>query len=236
MNCSTPGLPVPYHLLEFAQIHVHWVNDAIESSHPLLPSSPPALSPSQHRGLFQFWLLASGGQSIGASVSATVLPMNIQGWFPLGLTGLISLLSKRLSRVFSNIIGRHQFFGAQPSLWSNSHIRTWIMENPSFWLYGPLLAKWYLLFNTLSRFVIAFLPRSKSLLISWLKSLSTVIWSPRKKVYNCFHFFLHLFAMKWWDQIPWSSFFECWVLSQLFHSPLSPSSRGSLLGSQIKPQ
>ena len=129
MNYSTQGFPVPCHLLEFAQTHVHWVNDAIQSSHPLLPSSPPALSLSHHRGLFQFRLLASGGQSIGASVSATVLPMNIQGWFPLGLTGLISLLSKRLSRVFSNTtIGRHQFFGPQPSLWSNSHIRTWLLE------------------------------------------------------------------------------------------------------------
>ena len=68
-------------------------------------------------------LFASGGQSIGASASD--LPMNIQGWFPLGLTGLISLQSKGLSRVFcSTTIQNHQFFGGQPSLWSNSHIRT----------------------------------------------------------------------------------------------------------------
>ena len=69
-------------------------------------------------------LFESGGQSIGAS--ASVLPMNIQGWFPLGLIGLISLLSKGLSRVFSTtIVWKHQFFSAQPSLWSSSHIRTW---------------------------------------------------------------------------------------------------------------
>ena len=74
-------------------------------------------------------LFTSGGQSIGAS--ASVLPMNIQGWFPLGLTGLIFLQSKRLSRVFSSTtIRKHQFFSTQPSLWSNSHIRTWLWVKP----------------------------------------------------------------------------------------------------------
>ena len=77
-------------------------------------------------------------QSIGASASASVLPINIQGWFPLGLTGLISLQSKGLSRVFSSTkIQKHQFFGTQPSLWSNSHIHTWLLENPQLWLDGP---------------------------------------------------------------------------------------------------
>ena len=77
------------------------------------------------------WLFSSGGQSIGVSASASVLPMNIQGWFPLGLTGWISLQSKRLSRVFSNTtVQRHKFFSAQLSLWSNSHIYTWLMEKP----------------------------------------------------------------------------------------------------------
>ena len=72
----------------------------------------------------------SGGQRVGASASASVLPMNIQGWLPLGLTGLISLLSKGISRVFSSTtIQNHQFFGAQPSLWSSSHICTWLLEN-----------------------------------------------------------------------------------------------------------
>ena len=76
-------------------------------------------------------LLASCGQSIGASASASVLPMNIQDWFPLGWTGWISLQSKGLSRVFSNTtVQKHQFFNAQPSLWSNSHIHTWLMEKP----------------------------------------------------------------------------------------------------------
>ena len=69
------------------------------------------------------WFFTSGGQSVRASTSTSVLPMNIQGWFPLGLTGLISLQSKGLSRVFSSTtVQKHQFFGTQPSLWSNSHI------------------------------------------------------------------------------------------------------------------
>ena len=76
------------------------------------------------------WLFTSGSQSITASVSATVLPINIQDWFPLGLTGFISLLTKGLSRVSNTTVQRHQFFGAQPCLWSNSHVHTWIQEKP----------------------------------------------------------------------------------------------------------
>ena len=73
----------------------------------------------------------SGGQSIGASASALVLPVNIQDWFPLGFTGLICLQSKGPSIVFSNTtVWKHQFFSAQPSLWSNSHICTWLLEKP----------------------------------------------------------------------------------------------------------
>ena len=85
-------------------------------------------------GSFQMsWLFKAVGQTIGASALASVLPMNIQGWFPLGLTGLISLLSKELSRVFSNtIVWKHQFFGTQTSLWSNSHIHIWLLEKHSF--------------------------------------------------------------------------------------------------------
>ena len=84
----------------------------------------------------------SGGQSIGASVSTSVLPMNIQGWFCLGLTGLISLLAKGLSRVFaSTTIKRYQFFGTQPTLLSNSQICTWLLGKSQFWLYGPLFPK-----------------------------------------------------------------------------------------------
>ena len=130
MDGSMPGSSILYYLPEFAQIHVHWVGDIIQPSHLLLISSPFCLQSFPASGSFpvsQFF--ASGGQSIG--VSASVLPMNIQGWFPLGLTGLISLLSKGLSRVFSStIIWKHQFLDAQPSLWYSSHIHTWLLEKP----------------------------------------------------------------------------------------------------------
>ena len=106
------------HLLELAQTYVHWVGDAIQPSHPLSSLSPPAFNLSQHQGLFPVSrLFASGGQSIGASASASVLLTNIQDWFPLVWTGLISLQSKGLSRVFSNTtVQKHQFFSAQISL------------------------------------------------------------------------------------------------------------------------
>ena len=87
-------------------------------------------------------LFTSGGLSIGASALATVLPLNIQGWFPLGLTGLI-LSSKGLSRDFSSTsIQKHQFFHIQSSLWSNSHIHTWLLEKPQLWLYHVRTTKW----------------------------------------------------------------------------------------------
>ena len=114
MNYSTPGFPVLYHLPEFAQIHISWVNDAIQPSHSLPPSSPFAFNLSQHESFPMSQLFTSGGQSIRAS--ASVLPMNVQGWFPLGLTGLISLQSRGLSGVFSGTtVQKHQFFSAPPS-------------------------------------------------------------------------------------------------------------------------
>ena len=97
MDCSTPGFPVLHHLLEFAQSHVYQVGDAIHPSHPLLSHSPPAFSLFQHQGIFLSLFFASGGQSIGVSASASVLAINIQGWFPLRLTGWIFLKSKGLS-------------------------------------------------------------------------------------------------------------------------------------------
>ena len=132
MNRSMPGLPVHHQLLESTQTDVHWVSDAIQPSHPLLSPSPPVLSLSQHRGLFQ-WVSSSheGGQSIGVSPSTSVLPTNTQDWSPLGWTGWLSLQSKGLSRVFSNTtVQKHQFFGAQLSSQSNSHIHTWPLEKP----------------------------------------------------------------------------------------------------------
>ena len=103
MNRSMPGLPVYHQLPEFTQTHVHWVGDATQPSHPLSATSPPTFNLFQHQSLFQ-WVSSSHqlSKSIGVSASASVLPMNIQDCFPLGLTGLISLQSKELSRVFCN--------------------------------------------------------------------------------------------------------------------------------------
>ena len=131
-DCNAPGRPAHHQLLEFIQTHVHWVSDAIEPSHPLLSPSIPALKSFPASGSFQMsQLFAKGGQSIGVLASASVLPMNSQDWFPLEWTSWISLLSKGLSRVFSNTkVQKHQFFSAQRSLQSNSHIHTWLLEKP----------------------------------------------------------------------------------------------------------
>ena len=111
IDCSTPGLPVHHQLMELTQTHVHWVDDA--TSHLIL-WRPLLLLPSI---FLSIRVLASGGQSIKVSASASVLPMNIQDWFPLGWTGWISFLSKGLSRVFSNsAVQKHQFFSALLSL------------------------------------------------------------------------------------------------------------------------
>ena len=114
MDCDTPGFPVQLQHPELAQTHVHQVGDAIQPFHPLLSPSPPPFT--------------SGDQSIGASALASALPMHVQHWFPLGLTSLISLQSKGLFS--STTPQKHQLFSAQLSLWSNSHIHTWLLEKP----------------------------------------------------------------------------------------------------------
>ena len=114
-SLSTPGLSVHHQLLEFIQILFHWVGGAIQPFHSLSSPSPPIFNLSQHCGLFQE--VSSSHQGIGVIASASVLPMNIQDWFPLGWTGCISLQSKELSRVFSNTaVQKHQFFGTHLSL------------------------------------------------------------------------------------------------------------------------
>ena len=134
MDCSTPGFPVYHQYLELAQTHVHWVGYAIQASHPLsstvnFSSCRQSFQASGSFPMSQFF--ASGGQSIGVSALASVFPMNIQYWFPSGWTGLISLQSKGLSRVFFNTtVQKHQFFGTQLSLQSNYHIHTWLLEKP----------------------------------------------------------------------------------------------------------
>ena len=117
IDCSMPGFPVHHQLLEFTQTHVHWDRNAIQPSHPQSSPFPSALNLSQHQSLQISQIFISGGQSIGVSASASVLPKNTQDWSPLERTGWISLQSKGLSRVFSNTtVQKHQFFNAQLSL------------------------------------------------------------------------------------------------------------------------
>ena len=162
--------------------------------HPTISSSvipfSSCLQSFPASGSFQMsQVFTSGDQSIGVSASASVLPMNIQGWFPLGLTGWISLQFKGLSRVFSNTtVQNHQFFGFlhSPTLTAiHDYWKNHSLGRRSF--VGKVMS---LLFNMLSRLVITFLPRSKLLLISWLQSTSAVILEPpQNKVSHCFHCF-----------------------------------------------
>ena len=177
MNFSTPGFPVLNYLPEFAQTHVCWISDTLQPSHPLLPPSPLALSKS----LFQ-WVSISG-QSIGASASASVSSNEYSGlisfkidWFDLlAVQGILKSLLQHHS------MNKHQFFGTQHSLWSNSHICRWLLEKTTALTIQTFINKVMSMpFNRLFRFVIAFLPRSKHLSISWLHSPSAVILEPKK--------------------------------------------------------
>ena len=147
---------------------------------------------------------ASGGQSIGVSASASVLPMNIQDWFPFRLTRLIFLQSKGLQHHSSkaSILQCSVFYIIQLSHPYMTTGKTIALTRQAF--VGKVIS---LLFNTLSRLVIAFFPRHKHLLILWLHSISAVIWSPRKKVYHCFHCFPVC--------LPWSGGTGCHDLSFL---------------------
>ena len=124
--------------------------ESVMLSNHLILSCPLLLLPSIFSSIRIFSnesALHTGNQSIGVSASPSVLPMNIQDWFPLGLTGLISLQFKGPSRVFSNTtVPKHQFFSAQLSLQSNSHIHTWLLGKAQLWLDGPLSAKQCLCF------------------------------------------------------------------------------------------
>ena len=150
--------------------------------------------------------IASGGQSIGVSASASVLPMNIQGWFPLGLTGWISLQSRDSQESSPT----PQFKSINSSVLSflyksNSHIHTWLLEKTIALTRRIFVDKvMSLLFNMLSRLVITFLPRSKRLLISWLQSPSAVILEPPKIKSATVSTVSPSVFMKSWVWMPWS--------------------------------
>ena len=185
------SLPVPHHLMEFAQVHVHWISDATQPYNPLLPSSPFA---------------ASGGQCSQASSSASALLMSIQGWFPLELTGLISLQSKGLSR----------------SLLQHHNLKAQILQGSAFFMVqlsrtGKTIALTLqtfvskvmsLLFNFLSRFGIALLSKSKHLLIWQLQSPSAVILVTKKRKSVIASAFFSIY-------LPWSDGTRCHDLNVL---------------------
>ena len=143
MDCSMSSLPMSWSLLKFMSIELKMLSKISSSAITFsfyLQSFPAS-------GSFPVsWLFALGGQNIGASVPVSVLTMNSQSWFPLGLTAWISLLSKGLSRVSSSTtVWKHQFWDTQPSLWSNSPICTWLLEKLALTI-QTLSVKWYLCF------------------------------------------------------------------------------------------
>ena len=229
MDCSTPGFPVHHQLPELSQTHVHWVSDAIQPSHPLLSPSPPAPNPSQQQGLFK-WISSLHQGAKELEFHFQISPSNeYSGWISfridwfdlLAVQGTLkSLLEHHGLKV--SVLWHSALFIIQLSYMTAG--KTITLTRRTF--VGKVMS---LLFNMLSRLVIVFLPRSKCVLISWLQSPSAVIWEPSKISLSLYPLFPHLFALKKWDRMPWSSFSECWTLSQLFHSPLSLSSRHSLV-------
>ena len=196
--CPSPTPGVHSNSCPYSQ----WCHPAISSS--IIPFSfcPQSLPASGSFPMSQ--LFAWGGQSIGVSASASVLPMNTQDWSPLGWTGWISLQSKGLSRVFSSsTIQKHQFFSVQlSSKFQLSH--PYMTTGKTIALTRRTLVSkvMSLLLNMLSGLVITFLPRSKHLLISWLQSPSAVILELQKdEVWHCFHCFPIYF--------PWSDGSGC---------------------------
>ena len=170
MNRSTPGFSITNSrsLLKLMSIESVMPSKHLFLFYPLLfPSSIfPSIRVFSNESVL--WIRC---QSIGVTASASVLPMNIQDWLLLGWTGWISFQSKGLSRVFSNTtVQKHQFFDAQLSLWSNSHIHIWLTTGKTTaltrWTFAGKIMS--LLFNMLSRLVVTFLSRSKCLFISWL--------------------------------------------------------------------
>ena len=191
MDCSTPGFPVLHYLPEFAQNQIHWVNDAIQLSHPLSPPSPPALNLSQHQGLFP-WAGSSHRWPKYWSFSCSISPSNEYSelisfridWFDLLAVQGTLKSPLQLHNMKASVFQYSTFYMVQLSHPYMTNGKTIFL---TIWTFvGKMMS---LLFNMLSRFVIAFLPRSKCLLISWLQSPSTVILEPKKIVFHCFHCF-----------------------------------------------
>ena len=188
-----------------------WCHPTISFS--IFPFSPCLQFLPASGSLTTSWLFASGGQSIGVSAFASVLPMNTQDWSPLGWTGgspcspRDSQKSSPTPQFKSIILQCSDFFMVQLShSYMTTGKTTALTRQTSV---GKVMS---LLFNKLPSFIIAFLPRSKYLLIPWLQSPSAVILEPKKEKSVTFSLIPHLFAMKWWDWMPWSSswLYELW--------------------------
>jgi len=165
MDCSTPGFPVHHQLLELAQTRVHQVSDAIQASHPLLSPSPPAFSLSQHQGIFQSCFFSSSNQV------ARVLEFQLQHQsFQMSVKSILQHHGSKAS-----ILQCSAFFIVQLS---HPYMTTGKTIALTIWTYASKVMS--LLFNMPYRLIIAFLPRSKHLLISWLQSPSVVILEPKK--------------------------------------------------------
>ena len=205
MGCIMPGFPVHHQFPELTQTQVHWVSGChatISSSIDPFSSHLQSFPASGSFPMSQFF--SSGGQSIGVSASGSVFPMNIWEWFPLWLTGWSSLKSKGLSSLLqhhsskASVLWCTAFFIVQLS---HPYMTTGKTIALTRWNFVCKVMS--LLLNILSRLVIAFLPRNKHLLISWLQSPSTVIGEPLKnKVSHCFHCFP--IYLPWSDGTSWS--------------------------------
>ena len=211
--CPSPTPGVYTNLCPLGQ----WCHPAVSSSVVLCSSRLQSFPASGSFHMSQFF--TSGGQSIRVSASTSVLPMNTQDWSPLGWTGWISLQSKGLSTVFSNTtVQKHQFFGAYMTTGTATALTRWTFVNKVMSLF----------FSMLSRLVITFLPRNKCLLISWLQSPSAVILEHSKiRSATVFTVSPSICHEVMGPDAMILVFSECWALGQLFHSPLSLSSRGS---------
>ena len=208
VECSTPGLAVHHQLPELAQTHIHWVGDAIQQTHPLLSPSPPAFNLSQHQGLFQR-VSSSIRWPKSWSFNFSISRFNEH-------PGLISFRMDWLDLLA--VQGTHKSLpqhhsSKAPILWcsvffivqlSHQYMTTGKTIALTRWTFvGKVMS---LLFNTLSRLVIAFHPGSRRLLISYCSLHLQWYWSPKKQSLSLFPLFPHLFAMKWWDQMLWSFF------------------------------
>ena len=235
MDCSTQGFPVHHQLPESTQTHVHWVGDAnhLILCRPLLllPSIFPSIRVFSNESVFpirwpKYWSFSFNISPSNEHPGLISLRMD---WLDLAVRGTRkSLLQHHSSK--ASILRCSVFFMVQLSHPNMTTGKTIALTRWTF--VGRVIC---LLFNMLSRLVMAFLPRSKHLLISWWKSPSSVILESKKIVYHCFHCFP--------IYLPWSDgtgchdlcFSECWVLSQLLHSPLSLPSSGSLVSLHFLP-